>query len=268
MSTTADRTDAMMAIEEIAVRLRDEYGAEAVVLFGSHANGNTHAYSDIDLMIIKQSSETSSFARSRKVQSLLSDFSASYELDTLVYTQEEVSGMLARGNHFVQDVILQGKVLSEDGCFGSLIELAKESYHMNPQDSEFPQYWLRIAEQDLRRVHRNFADDDPEDAGFRLQQAVEKFLKAYLIRHGWRLRRTHNLVDLLDAAVGYDPEFEHYRNVCNLVKDYYIGGRYPSDSRFPEPPDMSYESVRAAFDEIIPLIDRLREGSAINNTDD
>jgi len=42
---------------------------------------------------------------------------------------------------------------------------------------------------------------DGELAGFCLQQAVEKFLKAFLLSKGWKLRRVHDLNTLLDDAL-------------------------------------------------------------------
>ncbi len=52
---------------------------------------------------------------------------------------------------------------------------------MPREESLYPADWIRIAEKDLRRVERLLDDQDPEGAGFHLQQAVEKFLKAFLL---------------------------------------------------------------------------------------
>ena len=58
---------------------------------------------------------------------------------------------------------------------------------MSREESYYPQDWFRIAEKDLERVQRRILLNDPEDAGFHLQQAVEKYLKGYLLSKGWRL---------------------------------------------------------------------------------
>ena len=163
----------------------------------------------------------------------------------------------------MQDVILQGRALYEDGCFKRYLELAKDSYNMNPQDSEFPEYWIRLAERDNRMGHiLCLTTVDPEGARvFTCSKRSEKFFKAYLIRQGWRLVRTHNLVDLLGDASQYDPSMEEFRDVCDEVRKYYFASRYPWEDRWGDPPDMSDDSVRAALAEITPLIDRLRAGS-------
>ena len=68
---------------------------------------------------------------------------------------------------------------------------------------------------------------NPEGAAFYLQQAVEKYLKGYLIGKGWKLKRIHDLEDLLDHVLDYDKDFEVYRSLCQEVTEYYTEERYP-----------------------------------------
>ena len=49
------------------------------------------------------------------------------------------------------------------------------------QDSLYPEDWRKVARQDWHRIHVMLADGDAEGAGLFLQQALEKFLKAYLL---------------------------------------------------------------------------------------
>jgi HEPN domain-containing protein len=65
--------------------------------------------------------------------------------------------------------------------------------------------WLKVARNDWRRVGRNLKEDDVIAAGFFLQQSIEKYLKAFLIKHGWKLKKIHRLDALLDEAVKYKP---------------------------------------------------------------
>lgn len=60
---------------------------------------------------------------------------------------------------------------------------------MPRNESLYPADWLRIAEKDFVRTQHLFSIHDPEAAGFYLQQAVEKFLKAFLLTKGWQLQR-------------------------------------------------------------------------------
>lgn len=69
--------------------------------------------------------------------------------------------------------------------------------------------------------------DDFGDAGFHLQQAIEKFLKAYLLSKGWGLEKTHDLVKFINYAIRYNPKFEPFVGLCEIVTEYYIEERYP-----------------------------------------
>ena len=140
---------------------------------------------------------------------------------------------------------------------------------MSPQDSEYPEDWVAVAEEDYEMFRVLLEAGHPSGAGYHLQQAVEKFFKAYLIRQGWRLQRTHNLVELLDDALQYDSTLEEYRSICCLVTNYSLAGRYPaSRSESLNLPVMDDENVRSALADITPLIERLRAGSARTNDDE
>lgn len=92
----------------------------------------------------------------------------------------------------------------------------------------YPAEWFEKAEQDLQRVTRRLAEEDIEDGAFHLQQAIEKFLKGYLISTGWKLKKIHDLEALLDDAVRMAPELEAYRELCQQVTGYYLVERYPA----------------------------------------
>lgn len=125
---------------------------------------------------------------------------------------------------------------------------------MPHEESLYPADWVRIAEKDLRRVDRLLDKHDPELAGFCLQQAVEKFLKAFLLSKGWRLRRIHNLDALLDDAITYDTSLEEFRNVCQKISVFYFVERYP----FLVETGITEQDVRASLDEVTDLVERLR----------
>ena len=72
------------------------------------------------------------------------------------------------------------------------------------------------------------ADGDADGAGFFLQQALEKYLKAFLIQRGWKLKKVHTLQSLLDEASAFAPDVASLRPVCERVSGFYIGERYPS----------------------------------------
>ena len=105
------------------------------------------------------------------------------------------------------------------------------------KESLYPADWLEKGNKDLRRVEVLLADSDTEGAGFHLQQAAEKNLKAYLISRGWKLSRIHDLPNLLNHAVDYDPDFEQFRTICERVTEYYTPERYPFLEEIPPTED-------------------------------
>jgi HEPN domain-containing protein len=93
---------------------------------------------------------------------------------------------------------------------------------MPPEESRYAADWLRIAERDLRRVELLLDAGDPEAAGFFLQQAVEKFLNAFLLSKGWQLQRIHDLEALLNRALRYLPTIEQFRAICQQITGFYV----------------------------------------------
>jgi len=127
---------------------------------------------------------------------------------------------------------------------------------MIPEESRYADDWFRIGEKDLVRVQRALEDGDPELAGFCLQQAVEKFLKGFLLSKGWKLRRIHDLKALLDDAAVYDPSLEEFRPACQRISRYYMLERYPL--MIGGGPTL--EEVRDALEAVRGLIERVKAG--------
>ena len=127
---------------------------------------------------------------------------------------------------------------------------------MPPEESRNPADWLRIAEKELRRVERSLSEDS-EAAGFWLQQSLEKFLKAFLLAKGWKLRRIHDLEALLDDALPFDPGLAQFRAACQEISDYYFVDRYP----LPFAQGPTEADVRHCLETVRALIDKLRSAA-------
>ena len=106
------------------------------------------------------------------------------------------------------------------------------------KESLYPPDWLRKAKRDLERVHKRLSESDLEDAAFHLQQALEKFLKAYLLSKGWKLKRIHDLEQLLDEVVLLNGELEKFRALCQKATGYYLLERYPFVTEPPPPEEI------------------------------
>jgi len=127
---------------------------------------------------------------------------------------------------------------------------------MAHKESLDPSAWFGIGDKDLKRARLLLGADDLEGAGFNLQQAVEKYLKGYLLSRGWKLKRIHDLDVLVRYAIQYDPSFAGFKPSCQKITQYYFEDRYPEMM----PPELDkkdlVESLRAA-EEIIAKIKTL-----------
>jgi len=71
-------------------------------------------------------------------------------------------------------------------------------------------------------------DEDAEGAAFFLQQSMEKYLKAFLLKKNWKLKKMHELDTLLDYAVEFDAGLNIFLDFCERVTGYYFTERYPA----------------------------------------
>lgn len=95
-------------IEEIVSSLR-EYEPERIILFGSHARQDADEYSDLDLVVIKETEERF-LDRLKRVFDLINP---DFALDILVYTPQEFAQMVEEGNVFLERVMEEGIVIYE-----------------------------------------------------------------------------------------------------------------------------------------------------------
>lgn len=89
--------------------------------------------------------------------------------------------------------------------------------------------WRSYARRDWTRVQHMLDVGDAEAAGLFLQQAIEKYLKGWLLDRGLGLRKVHALQRLLDDAAGIAPSLAPFRPLCERVSAYYLLERYPHD---------------------------------------
>ncbi len=106
-------TKIKVSLEEIKrsfAAVLEKGGAQRAIIFGSYARGEADEYSDIDLVIIKNT-ETPFLDRYRDFDGLFSVMPNALEI--LVYTQEEFESMRDGGNPFILNVVEDGIVIYE-----------------------------------------------------------------------------------------------------------------------------------------------------------
>ena len=100
-------------------------------------------------------------------------------------------------------------------------------------DSKFYEEWMRKARGDMRSAQiLKDHDGDNEAVAFHCQQAIEKALKAYLLKNTAELKTGHSLVYLCKEAVMVDNRFRTLLKDCAFVNQYYIETRYPGEYPF------------------------------------
>ncbi len=74
--------------------------------------------------------------------------------------------------------------------------------------------WIDKALNDLKIAEYLIKTDEiiPDGVCFHCQQAVEKFLKAYLIYKGVPFRKTHDIAELIILCIDVDKDFEMLKN--------------------------------------------------------
>lgn len=111
---------------------------------------------------------------------------------------------------------------------------------------DFVQQWLKKAESDLEsaRILLNTEVNDYFPCAFHSQQAAEKFVKAYLVRHQVEFRKTHDLEELLNLTDSVDPSLSHEIASCVWLTPYGVEFRYPG-----EYPVVDHNTAQRAYKE-------------------
>ena len=98
-------------IIEIVKRIVDSYKPEKIILFGSYAYGTPKKDSDLDLLIVKESS-LPRYKRAREIRKHLWGISE-IPKDILVYTQKEIDDWKEVEEAFITQVVKYGKIIYE-----------------------------------------------------------------------------------------------------------------------------------------------------------
>jgi predicted nucleotidyltransferase len=99
------------ALADVLSTLISKYQPDKIILFGSVATGQVAEWSDIDLLIVKDT-DVPFLERLKEVALLCA---APVGVDYFVYTQAELDAMIDAGNPFIRQALKEGQPLYDRG---------------------------------------------------------------------------------------------------------------------------------------------------------
>jgi HEPN domain-containing protein len=120
--------------------------------------------------------------------------------------------------------------------------------------------WFERGRHDIETAQLLYDERGYADAVvYHIQQALEKYLKGYLVLNGIKPPKIHELDTLLNHIAPFDNSFIAFLDLCEKASRYYLEDRYP-----PGPPvEYEYNEIKTDLDKAWELIRLMREKAGI-----
>jgi predicted nucleotidyltransferase len=100
----------MNLIKDMAEFIRKRFNTQKIMLFGSYAYGKPSSESDIDLLIIMNTSLR--FHKQSVIRLALDEmFNVSFPMDIIVRNQDEIDKRIKQGDFFIKEILEEGIAL-------------------------------------------------------------------------------------------------------------------------------------------------------------
>ncbi len=118
------------------------------------------------------------------------------------------------------------------------------------------QEWIERGKHDLEAARLLLDREAHSDIVlFHIHQAVEKYLKGFLIDRGWKLEKIHDLEMLITYAADFDDVFVDYLDTGRKLTAFYYAERYP-----PGPvPSYSTEETTQMLEAASAIIEKIKD---------
>jgi len=119
---------------------------------------------------------------------------------------------------------------------------------------EFVLPWIQKAENDFSSalyLADNMHPPPVEIICFHCQQAVEKYLKAFLVYNDQEPPKTHDLIELAKQSSCFNKDFLLFIPKCEFLVPFAVRARYPSVN---DPNDADMKTALTCAQEIIKLV--------------
>jgi uncharacterized protein len=110
VTPTGFQTPTLEALPAVVERIARELDPDKIILFGSYAYGTPTPDSDVDLLVIMETTASTKdryLAVSRLIRPRL------FPVDIIVKRQDEIEEAIAKGDFFIAEIVNQGRVLYE-----------------------------------------------------------------------------------------------------------------------------------------------------------
>lgn len=94
-------------LRKISKKLKEQYDAKEVIIFGSYARNVIDENSDIDILVISETKERF-FERQATVRRLMRDLKKKIPISPIVLTPQEVENRKNRGDQFIEEILKTG----------------------------------------------------------------------------------------------------------------------------------------------------------------
>ncbi len=101
------KKEILKKLKEISKKLKENYYAAQVIVYGSYANGTETDESDIDLLVIVPTNEKY-LDRMATVRRLIREEKRGIPVSPLVITPEELKIRIEKGDQFIQEILSRG----------------------------------------------------------------------------------------------------------------------------------------------------------------
>ena len=110
-TATATRKKEALAKElhSIVATLIEKYQPEKIILFGSLLTGRIHEWSDIDLLIIKETSTRRVYRRAEALKGI----ERTVPIDLIILTPDEIKFLWDENSLFIKDILERGNIVYE-----------------------------------------------------------------------------------------------------------------------------------------------------------
>ena len=92
--------------------------------------------------------------------------------------------------------------------------------------------WLDRSQQDFKMIeiikHESFQGLE-DSVCYMCHQAVEKLMKAFILKNAKSLFKTHDLIFLLEKCSEFEKSLKDLENCITVLNEYAVSARYPDD---------------------------------------